>query len=201
MCSVSFRRLSRVLSDNRESCAWSCGAERKEHEPLSLSLSLSLFSLHYSSINDYLSSAESVHAQFSRRSFAGPAQVAPPFSMGISPHTEKVCPSPMEKGEPPCGSQRGSPNSTGNNHTQKRHFASQENHTFESGSTIFSGQKCTFLNGPFLSFRHSLVLSPFFLNFLFSSFFNFSFFLFFSSLFSGAENLFFFWPQLLHDFL
>ena len=38
--------------------------------------------------------------------------MAPPFSLGKSPHSEKVWPSPREKGEPPCGS-----------HVQKRHFA------------------------------------------------------------------------------
>ena len=36
----------------------------------------------------------------------------------------------------------------------QRHSGPEENHTFEGGSPVFSREKCTFLNGPFLSIRH-----------------------------------------------
>ena len=145
-------------------------------------------------------------------------------------HSKKVRCSPREKGEPPCGSQGGSSNSLANNHTQKRRFAPKKTSHSRAAPKYSLGPKCTFLSGPFfvasapnfslfdffLFFRFFFFFSFFLFFLLFSSFFFFCFFifpLFFFSLFSlfsffffrfpflGAENMFFFWPQLLHDFL
>ena len=48
----------------------------------------------------------------------------------------------------------GSANSPGNNEHSDKAPWPRENHTFEGGSPVFYLEKCTFLSGPFLSFRH-----------------------------------------------
>ena len=95
--------------------------------PLHLHLHLCPFSFSFPSLLSLLSSPSllslSLQKLFSKKlslflrisSLAVPSQVAPPMSLENSPHSEKVWPSPGEKGEPPCGSQSGSPNSLRNN--------------------------------------------------------------------------------------
>ena len=68
--------------------------------------------------------------QFSRSALAS----GPTFSLGNSPHSATVWPSPGEKGEPPCGSQGRSPDSLGNDHIQKRHSAPKK--TTHSRATL-----------------------------------------------------------------
>ena len=85
---------------------------------LSISFGCHRFVLNYSSTNNYLSSSENLSSR-----------VGSAFSLGNSPHSEKVWPSPGEKkGEPPCDSQGSSPDSLGNNHIQKKVLCSQEKH-------------------------------------------------------------------------
>ena len=50
--------------------------------------------------------------------------------------------------------------SLGNNGNSEKALCSRENHTFEGGSPVFSMPKCTFLSGPFLSFRPLPFFSP-----------------------------------------
>ena len=111
----------------------------------------------------------------------------------------------------------GSPNSPRNNAYSGKALWPRENHTFEGGSPVFSWEKCTFLSGPFLSFRHVQLFQRkvfilecpswrhssipsgrahilfHFLHFLSFSFFCFHFLFpfFFLYFFSGARSLFF----------
>ena len=87
------------------------------------------------------------------------------FLWGNGPQSEKVWPSPREKWEPP--------NSAGNNHIQKWHFAPKKTHTFEGAPPAFSRPKCSFFSD--LSFRHPFFefFPLFFLFFPFCSFFHF----------------------------
>ena len=100
-----------------------------------------------------------------------------------SPHSEKVWSSPGEKGEPPCGSQGGSPDALGNNHIQKRHSATMKTTHSRAPRQYSLGQSVQFLGGPFGSFRHTLL----------------SFFCFFCFVFIFFSFLFFF-LVLLHFF-
>ena len=156
------------------------------------------------------------------RSLAVPSQVPRRWASRFpskNPNSEKVWPSPWEKGEPPCGSQGCSPNSLVGNHIQKRHFLQRKPHIRGRLSSILEAKvyilrwSIFVVSAPpffplvflffffsFLSFLLFFFSFPFFLFFLFFFFFNvflfFHFlFFFFLSLFlfllSGAQNLFF----------
>ena len=136
---------------------------------LSLSLSSSLFCLQYSSINNYLSSSESVLSQVPRR--------WPPVFHGIwSTFWKSLALARGKRGAALWLTRR--------LHifkgiiTSRRGTLFQENHTFEGGSQIFSvPPKCSFLSG--LSFLYR--------------FFHFSLFFFLCLfLFPGAQNQLFF---------
>ena len=86
----------------------------------------------------------------------------------------------LEKGEPPCGSQGGSPNSLGNNHIQKKHFAPTKTTHSRAAPQYSLGQS---------SLCFSVFLCSSFLFFFFLTFFYCPLFFFlFLFLFSGAEN-------------
>ena len=103
------RRVGQVLPSyqNRQKSALDETADVPQSSLFSL-LS-SLFSLHLSSINTYLSSPDSGPSQVARSPLAVPSQVARGCSLGGSPffflrnhaNSEKVCSSHREKGEPP----------------------------------------------------------------------------------------------------
>ena len=68
---------------------------------------------------------------------------------------KKFAPPHMEKREPPGRL----PYSPGSKEHSEKALWPRENHTFEGGSPVFSREKCTFLSGPFLSFRHFSIFS------------------------------------------
>ena len=139
-----------------------------------------------------------------------PLANGPPFSLGNSPHSEKVWPRKRKKAEPPCGSRSGSPNPLVNNHIQKRHHAPKKTtHSkaalqFSPGKSVHSQVDCRF-GTPFSFSFHFFILSFFFIIFLFVLllflFFLFSFFFFFFSFFFFFFFLFSFFFFLFSFFL